>query len=307
MDWVAARVIYDPRTTVLAAELIAAVFYDLGVTGVVIDDPDADPAEGWGADAVLPGPEHAVTAYFPRNAELEARRRTLEAGLKRLALADGIHSRVVYSDLSEEDWAESWKTFFWPQKVTPTIVVKPTWRTYEPGPGETVIEIDPGMAFGTGTHPTTVLCLRLLEALITPGAAFLDVGTGSGILMIAAAKLGAGKLRGVDNDPVAVAVAEKNLQLNKLAPATYRVSRGDLVNGIAGPYDLVTANILLPVILELLERVEGVLAPNGVLICSGILAQNRDPVVARIEEKGLLVEAVLTDQAWMALAARRRP
>jgi ribosomal protein L11 methyltransferase len=142
--------------------------------------------------------------------------------------------------------------------------------------------------------------------MITPGAAILDVGTGSGILMIAAAKLGAGKLRGVDNDPVAVAVAEKNLRLNKLAPAAYRVSAGDLVNGIAGRYDLVTANILLPVILELLERVGGVLAPNGVLICSGILARNRDQVTARMAEKGLRVEAVLTDQDWMAVAARRR-
>jgi ribosomal protein L11 methyltransferase len=306
MDWVAARVVFDPRASVLAAELIAAVFYDLGVTGVVIDDPAADPAEGWGAGAVPPCPDHAVTAYFPRNADLASRRRALEDGLKRLALADGIHSRVVYSDLSEEDWAESWKTFFWPQKVTPTIVVKPTWRAYQPSAGETVIEIDPGMAFGTGTHPTTVLCLRLLEAMITPGAAFLDVGTGSGILMIAAAKLGAGKLRGVDNDPVAVAVAEKNLRLNKLAPAAYRVSAGDLVNGIAGRYDLVTANILLPVILELLERLGGVLAPNGVLICSGILARNRDQVTARMAEKGLRVEAVLTDQDWMAVAARRR-
>lgn len=306
MDWVAARVVFDPRTSVLAAELIAAVFYELGVTGVVIDDPDADPAEDWGAGAVPPGPDHAVTAYFPRNADLASCRRALEAGLKRLALSDGIHSRVAYSDLSEEDWAESWKTFFWPQKVTPAIVVKPTWRAYQPNAGETVIEIDPGMAFGTGTHPTTVLCLRLLENLITPGAAFLDVGTGSGILMIAAAKLGAGKLRGVDNDPVAVAVAEKNLRLNHVAPATYRVSRGDLLEGVAGRYDLVTANILLPVILELLEGVDGVLAPNGVLICSGILAQNREPVVARIEEKGLLVEVLLTDQAWLAVAARRR-
>ncbi|MFO7496707.1 MAG: 50S ribosomal protein L11 methyltransferase [Desulfobacterales bacterium] len=306
MDWVAARVIFDPRTTVMAAELIASVFYDLGVKGVVIDDPEADPAEGWGEDAVPPCTDHAVTAYFPRNADLEAHCRALEAGLKRLATVAGLHSRVVYSDLCEEDWAESWKAFFWPQKVTPGIVVKPTWRTYDPHPGETVIEIDPGMAFGTGTHPTTVLCLRLLETLITPGAAFLDVGTGSGILMIAAAKLGAGTVRGVDNDPVAVAVAEKNLQLNNLAPPAYRVSRGDLVNGILGRYDLVAANILLPVILVLLERVAGVLAKNGALICSGLLAQNRDEVLARMQAKGLTVETVLTDQAWMAVAARRR-
>jgi len=306
MDWVAARVIFDPLTTVLAAELIAAVFYDLGVKGVVIDDPDPDPAEGWGEDAVPPGSDHAVTAYFPRNANLEAQCRALEAGLKRLTEAAGLHSRVVYSDLCEEDWAESWKTFFWPQKVTSAMVVKPTWRTYDPRAGETVIEIDPGMAFGTGTHPTTVLCLRLLETLVKPGAAFLDVGTGSGILMIAAAKLGAAKVRGVDNDPVAVAVAEKNLQLNNLGPPACQVSRGDLVDGIAGRYDLVTANILLPVILELLERVEGVLATDGVLICSGLLAQNRDEVVARMQKKGLAVETVLIEQAWMAIAGRRR-
>jgi ribosomal protein L11 methyltransferase len=306
MDWVAARVVFDPRASVLAAELIAAVFYDLGVTGVVIDDPAADPAEGWGAGAVPPCPDHAVTAYFPRNADLASRRRALEDGLKRLALADGIHSRVVYSDLCEEDWAESWKAFFWPQKVTPGIVVKPTWRSYDPRAGETVIEIDPGMAFGTGAHPTTVLCLRLLETLVTPGAAFLDVGTGSGILMIAAAKLGAGRVRGVDNDPVAVAVAEKNLQLNNLAAPACRVARGDLVNGIVERYDLVTANILLPVILVLLERVGRVLAENGVLICSGLLAQNRDDVTARMRAKGLTVETVLIDQAWMAIAARRR-
>jgi ribosomal protein L11 methyltransferase len=286
--------------------VIAAVFDDLGVKGVVIEDPDGVPAEGGDEDAAPLCPEHAVTGYFPRNNDLEVQCRSLEAGLQRLAENAGLRSRVVYSDLCEEDWAESWKAFFWPVKVTPGIVVKPTWRTYEARAGETVIEIDPGMAFGTGTHPTTTLCLRLLETLLRPGAAFLDVGTGSGILMIAAAKLGAGEVRGIDNDPVAVAVAEKNLQLNGFAPPAYRVSGGNLVDGIKGRYDLVTANILLPVILALLERVEGVLAENGVLICSGLLARSRDEVVSRMEKKGLKVETLLTEQDWMAIAARRR-
>jgi ribosomal protein L11 methyltransferase len=123
---------------------------------------------------------------------------------------------VTYARIDEQDWAEAWKAYFWPEKITDLIVVKPSWREYPAEPQEIVLEIDPGMAFGTGTHPTTSLCIRMIQTHLKPGDAFLDVGTGSGILMIAAAKLGAGTVCGVDNDEVAVTVAEKNLLANHI-------------------------------------------------------------------------------------------
>ena len=161
--------------------------------------------------------------------------------------------QLSYKELDEEDWAEAWKAFFEPLKVGKKIVVKPTWCNYTADPGDIVLELDPGMAFGTGTHPTTALCIRLIEDYIHLGDSFLDIGTGSGILMIAAARLGAGFVCGLDKDTVAVRVAAYNLRLNGLNPRHYSLRTGNLLEGIKDKYNLITANIFTHVILELLD------------------------------------------------------
>ena len=305
VKWIETRVVFEASNPQAAAELIAEAFRDQGVQGVVLDDPDLEPLEGWGEDAVVRPPCHAVTGYFPNTPDGISRREQFREELRQLAGAIGAAVEIVFRSVDEEDWAEAWKAFFQPQKITDTIVVKPTWRSYRPLRGETVIEIDPGMAFGTGTHPTTALCVGLLETYLKPGARFLDIGTGSGILMVAAAKLGAGYLTGVDNDEVAVEIARKNLLLNGVAAGRFDLIRGDLTARVNGTYDFVVANILSEVILKLLDQIGRLLAPGAIFVASGITAENAVEVAAKMARRDLeTIETVVKEQ-WVAIAARR--
>jgi ribosomal protein L11 methyltransferase len=158
------------------------------------------------------------------------------------------------------------------------------------------------MAFGTGTHPTTALCIRMIQAYLEPDQMFLDVGTGSGILMIAAAKLGAGIVCGVDNDGVAVAVAEKNLRVNHID--RFRLFTGHLLDGVQHTFDVVAANILAEVILNLLPDVTAVMKAEGVFICSGIITAQKDAVLKGLRENGLTPLEVMEQEGWVAMAAR---
>ncbi|MCP3954753.1 MAG: 50S ribosomal protein L11 methyltransferase, partial [Desulfobacterales bacterium] len=282
MKWIAVKVLFEFQDRALATDLIAACFYTLGVKGVVIDDPVADPDEDWGTD-VLPLPEKdAVTGYLPLDRRFENALAFLQESLGKLERATGVRCRVVCSEIDEEDWAHAWKAFFHPERVGRHMVVKPTWRDYIPQPGDKVLEIDPGMAFGTGTHPTTSLCIALMEKYLRPGCSFLDVGTGSGILMVAAAKLGAGQGLGIDNDPLAVEIAGNNLLLNAADPEKFKVNAGDLVTVVTGSYDLVVANILSEVIVLLLDDLPEKISPGGLVITSGIITKNQSAVTDKI-------------------------
>jgi ribosomal protein L11 methyltransferase len=302
MKWIAATVTFDSPDHRLATDLVADIFYSLDLKGVVVNDPDMDSGQDWGEDAIRPPETPGVIGYFADTRSAAGRCKALEASLQRLERSAGIKSRVEYARIDEQDWAEAWKEFFWPEKVTDTIVVKPSWRAYTPEPGDIILEIDPGMAFGTGTHPTTALCIRLIQSHLKAGDAFLDVGTGSGILMIAAAKLGAGKVCGVDNDEVAVTVADKNLLANHIPH--FSLSTGNLVDGVDQRFNVVTANILAEVILELLPDVAAVLTPKGLFICSGIITAKKDAVRSGLAEKGFEVIQVLEKEGWVAIAAR---
>lgn len=303
MKWIAAKVTFDKPDHELATDLIADIFYTLDLKGVVVDDPDLEPAEGWGEDAVPPPQVPGVTGYFADTREAAAKCKSLEAALRRLETSAGIQARVQYTRIDEQNWSEAWKEYFWPEKITETIVVKPTWREYPASAQEIVLEIDPGMAFGTGTHPTTALCVRMIQTHLEPGDAFLDVGTGSGILMIAAAKLGAGEICGVDNDMVAVTVAEKNLLANRID--RFQLLAGSLVDQVSRTFEIVAANILAEVILELLPAVTPLLKDSGVFIASGIITAKKQNVLAALEERGLTVIEVLEKEGWVAIAARK--
>jgi len=304
MHWIETRITFSGVDAELAVDLIADLFYALGAKGVVVDDPHLEPDEGWGADAV-PRPEQpAVTGYLPADARLEAQQAALAQGLAELARVHPLRCTITYTRIDEQDWAESWKAFFWPEKITSAIVVKPTWRDYTAQPHETVIEIDPGMAFGTGTHPTTAMCVQLLETYMRRGGSVLDVGTGSGILLIAAAKLGATAGLGVDADPVAVTVARENLDLNGIDSARFPVREGTLAQAVDQRFDMVVANILADVVIDLLDDIGRVLAPGGVVICSGIIETRRPDVERKMAEQGLELIDRLQRQEWVALCGR---
>ncbi|MFO7706828.1 MAG: 50S ribosomal protein L11 methyltransferase [Desulfobacterales bacterium] len=304
MRYIEAKITYDCSEPETAADIIAAVFFDFDLQGVVVEDPGLEPAEPWAEDAVARPAAHAVIGYLPEDEHLDRLRLQLEQKVADLGNHLGLVYRFSYRAVDEQDWAESWKAFFWPQKVGERIVVKPSWRDYDLQPGEIVLEIDPGMAFGTGTHPTTVLCLRLIEKWLRPGSSFLDIGTGSGILMAAAAKLGAGRLCGGDRDGMAVRIAAENLRRNGVRQDRVFLAQGYLAAAFRGGFGLVCANILTHVILELLDDAPRLLAPGGVFIGSGIISENQGLVAEKMKAIGFEIPEVLSKEGWVAIAGR---
>ena len=304
MKWRETKVILLNDAAINAADVISDIFQNLGVQGTVLEDPTLEPEEGWGSDAVPLPEKFSVIGFLPANEFVDEKYKSLEDRLAMLKQNDGIIYQIETREIDEEDWAESWKEHFWPERLTDRIVIKPTWREFDPGPNDIILEIDPGMAFGTGTHPTTSSCIKLIEKYLTPGGSMLDIGTGSGILMVAAAKLGAGKICGVDTDEVAVEIAKQNLFLNKVPQEKFSLYTGDLVDCINARYDIVVANILSEVIVRLLDDIRAVLAENAVLICSGIIERNGPKVIEKMTAVGLGVADRVVQDGWISLVAK---
>jgi ribosomal protein L11 methyltransferase len=303
MKWIEVKVVFDFKDSQLAVDLISDLFYDLDLKGVVIEGPEIEGSEDWGSDAVT-YENDAVIGYLPCDDTLRKKCKTIEEGLERLKNQIGMTCRIFYAEVDEADWTESWKAYFRPEKITDQIVIKPTWRDYSSNNKEIIIEIDPGMAFGTGTHPTTRMCITLIEKYLKKTDAFLDVGTGSGILMIAAAKLGAGKIWGTDNDAVAVDIARRNLILNRIPESEFNVITGDMIDKIAGRFDLVAANLTTKTILILLENIQKVLVQDGIVLCSGIIETDKNKILEKMKHVGLNVIETLINGDWISMACR---
>jgi ribosomal protein L11 methyltransferase len=309
MKWIEAKVVFDqagkdPVDKDLAVDLISDIFYEFGLQGVVVEDPDIDSEEDWAEDAIGRAVCNAVTAYLPEDSQTEKRCLILGEKLSQLGERAGLISRISYKELDDEDWAHAWKAYFWPRKISRRMVVKPTWREYQAAPEEIVIELDPGMAFGTGTHPTTALCAAMIEKYLKKGDCFLDVGTGSGILMIAAARLGASRVCGIDKDETAVEIAAANLRLNSIQPARFQVKTGNLIDETRETYDMIAANILTHVILDLIVDIKRVLNPGGIFICSGIIEKNQSQVTTALQNAGFKIVETAAKEEWVAIAGR---
>jgi len=305
-QWMQATVVYSAEHPELVQELISAAFMDLGLSGVVIDDPSITLGDSRGEDAPGQPKQPAVSAYFPLDADFAGRRERLLQALKRLAAQHALDYRITWRWIAGQNWAESWKVHFKPRRISERLVVKPSWCEFSARGEDIVIEIDPGMAFGSGTHATTALCLRMLEKYLAAGQTFLDVGTGSGILMVAAAGLGAARVCGGDSDLVALQTAAENLRRNGVSRRQYDLFAASLVDslGRAAAFGILAANILPPVILHLLDDVRRVLRPGGVLICSGFLAKHRSAVAARMDENGIAVIDAAEQEGWVCLVGR---
>jgi ribosomal protein L11 methyltransferase len=305
MKWIQVKVIFDFEDKPLATDLIADIFYEQGITGLVVEAPDIEHPEDWGKDAITPD-HYSVIGYLLHDEQSEKQLEIIEKNLTRLENKNGITCKIVCSDVDESDWAHQWKAHFRPEKITDTIVIKPTWREYSGNHDDVILEIDPGMAFGTGIHPTTRMCIAMIEKYLKPGDSFLDVGTGSGILMVAAAKLGSGRVWGTDNDEVAVDVAGKNLAQNGIATANVNVITGNLIEKVGARFDVVAANITSKSILLLLNDIKKVLVKNSIFICSGIIEEDKNKVIQKLENLGFEVIEILTKETWVSIASRVR-
>ncbi len=241
-----------------------------------------------------------IRFYLPATAAGEETRQRLLTLLAEKLPAGAFREKT--ERVSDADWENKWRQFYKPMRIGEHFVVKPDWEPYAPVPGDIVLELEPGMAFGTGSHQTTRLCLQLLERHFAGGPA-LDLGCGSGILAIAAALLGAEPVLGVDIDAQAVAVAAENARRNHVAELV-NFRQGDLAAGLSGSFTLVVANIVADVILRLAPELPFLLAPGGVFIASGIIAERADELEAALAAVPLTLLERLTDGAWVALAYR---
>jgi ribosomal protein L11 methyltransferase len=287
MEWLEVSVTVENE----AAEAVAEVLSRYAPRGIAIE---AGP-EGWNAGPVL------VRAYLPVDDQLRANKRRISEALGHLAQIRPIPAPVFHV-VAEADWAEAWKERLNVLRVGQRTVVRPSWRDYTPAPGDVVIELDPGMAFGTGLHPTTQMCLVVLEGRVRPGATVLDLGTGSGILAIAAAKLGAGHVLALDSDPVAVETARGNVLANGVQ-GTVRVAPGSLAQ-VSESYDLVVVNILARVITDMIrDGLATRVRAGGVLAAAGILAGQEPEIIAALEQEAFVSVERWQREDWVCLVA----
>ncbi|MGO3802343.1 MAG: 50S ribosomal protein L11 methyltransferase [Fusobacterium sp.] len=299
------KVIFESEDIEKSKKEIGDIFYDFGATGLKIEEPmtHKNPLDFYKNEKDFLMVDHAVSAYFPLNFYAEKRRKAiLNAFEEKFSQNEDIIYTVDFYDYEEEDYQNSWKKYFYTQKISNRFVVKPTWRDYEPLEDELVIEIDPGRAFGTGTHPTTSLCIKLMEENISAQDRVIDVGTGSGILMVAAEKLGAKEIIGTDIDPMAIEVAKENLELNKVSLEKAKAYAGDLISVVKeDKFDVVVANILADVLLILLKDISKVVRKDGLVIFSGIIEDKLEEMKKEIESQGLEILEVKADKEWRVI------
>ncbi len=299
-------------TNSLGADIVAEALMRLGAKGAQIVDradvPDPDKPHGYweliDQSLIDDMPEDVrVKAWFSSPDDVAA----LDAALSPLPALCGFDIgtlAVTRQQVNEADWADAWKKAYKPFRAGKKLVICPSWERYDKQPGDLVLTLDPGMAFGTGTHETTALCVELIEEYYH-GGALIDVGTGSGILAISAALLGAKDVLAIDIDPVAVRVAKENVERNG-AQATVTVREGDLTKGVTGAFDFAVANILADVIRMLASPLKACLNPGATFVCSGIIREREDDVREALTQNDYDIIDCRRRGEWVALVARMR-
>lgn len=307
-------------TTTAAIDIVAGLLTTHGIRGVMIEDPAdfnaflEDTTVHWDyidEDLMkLQNGETNVKFYLPDNVQGAEMYREIQGALPALRTEnpeiDFGRLSLSTTEVNEEDWSTAWKKYYHPTKVGERLVVIPCWEEYAVTPGEVPVILDPGMAFGTGTHETTRLCMRLLERCVTADTEMLDIGTGSGILAVTALLLGAKSAVGVDIDELATKVARENATLNGVADRL-TLYCGDLTEKLWGnpavpaAYDVICANIVADVIIRLSKDVTKFMKPGSILLCSGIIEERCEEVKSALLEAGLSIEEVLTENGWAAI------
>jgi ribosomal protein L11 methyltransferase len=298
-----------------AVEAISNILHEAGASGVVIEDSGEltkERIDQFGEIYALnPSdfPENGVVikAYLSATSFLAETVEEIKLAIANLVNYDiNIGENLVsISEVNEEDWATAWKQYYHPVKISERFTIVPTWEDYTPvSTDELIIELDPGMAFGTGTHPTTVMCLQALEKVVKDSDSVVDVGTGSGVLSIGAALLGAKQVHALDLDLVAVTAAKENIELNKVDQIV-EVFHGNLLDTVKEPADVVVANILAEIIMTFTDDAFSIVKPGGLFVTSGIIGAKKEDVKQALIDSGFEIQEILMMEDWVAIIAKR--
>lgn len=308
MKWLEVKV----TTSVEAEEAITNIMHEVGAGGVVIEDPNDlkmlnDDSE-WDyvdPDMIVNSDKVVISAYFPLMPNTIDKVSIIKdriMGLKEYNLDIGDFTFET-SEVDDDDWANSWKKYYKPFKIGKRVVIKPSWEDYKPEENEIVVELDPGMAFGTGSHETTKMCIEFLEDNVKPNDVVFDVGCGTGILSIVSSKLGAKKVYAVDLDDVAIKVATLNVKLNNLN--NVEVLKSDLLHELTGKADLIVANIIADIIIKATYDIYEKLNENGIFISSGIIKDRKDDVLDAISKYFDIID-IKEDGEWIAILSKKK-
>lgn len=301
MNWIKVKIDYFSNTLEETKSKLINMFEEIGIKQIEVIDYFSDNSLDYNINFKKQSEIWSIIGYIVNNRFSKLKLNIISDKLKEFSLDDEEFMYEIYtSECSDDDWKDEWKKYFHTVNITDNIIIKPSWDNYEASEGETVIEIDPGMAFGTGTHETTALCVEFLEKYVPGKNKLLDIGCGSGILMLIGKRLGAEKVVGIDIDSNAKDVVIENFEKNNIKD-NYEIIIGDLVEDINEKYDLVVSNILVDVLTELLENIEKTLEKGATIIFSGIIKDKEEEFLRKTKEHNLVEIDRNEKNNWVSL------
>ena len=301
MNWIKVKIDYFSNTLEETKSKLINMFEEIGIKQIEVIDYFSDNSLDYNINFKKQSEIWSIIGYIVNNRFSKLKLNIISDKLKEFSLDDDEFMYEIYtSECSDDDWKDEWKKYFHTVNITDNIIIKPSWDDYEASEGETVIEIDPGMAFGTGTHETTALCVEFLEKYVPGKKKLLDIGCGSGILMLIGKRLGAEKVVGIDIDSNVKDVVIENFEKNNIKD-NYEIIIGDLVEDINEKYDLVVSNILVDVLTELLENIEKTLEKGATVIFSGIIRDKEEEFLRKTKEHNLVEIDRNEKNNWVSL------
>lgn len=307
MKWTEVQI----KTTAELEDLVSNVLYDVGAAGLAIEDPRdiielSQSKEKW--DFVDPSLINQdfdgiiIKAYFSEADDLENKIEEIKNRIKNDPILNTGESEIIIGMVDDNDWAESWKKYYKPIKIGERILIKPSWEEYVLEENDILIELDPGMAFGTGTHETTMMCTEALEKYVKQGDIVYDIGCGSGILSIVAAKLGAEKVVAVDLDELCVKVSNENIRLNDV-DKIIEIKEGNLLDVVEGKANIIVSNIIAEIIAKMTKDLKAYLKEDGIFITSGIIVEKIELVENALVENGFKILDIKKLNGWACIIA----
>ncbi|MBU5427126.1 50S ribosomal protein L11 methyltransferase [Tissierella pigra] len=307
MNWTEVKI----KTTAELEDLVSSILYDAGATGLAIEDPRdilelSKYKENW--DFVDPdlinieSDEISIKAYFSEEENVEEIIEEIKIRMKANSTIALGSNEINIAVINDEDFADSWKKYYKPLRIGKKILIKPSWEECTLEEDDILIELDPGMAFGTGTHETTIMCTEALEEYVKQGDTVYDIGCGSGILSIVAAKLGAKKVVGVDLDEVCVKVSNENIQLNNVSDIV-EIKNGNLLDVVEGKANIIVSNIIAEIIAKMTKDLKAYLKDSGIFITSGIIIEKIDLVEKALIENGFKILEIKKQNSWACIIA----